>query len=61
MTVSSKFAGDVYVNYEFSFTPSYRVPAGSKISISLPNRGDLNYLHIGNSNPPAECITNING
>jgi hypothetical protein len=25
MEVSSKFAGDVYVNYDFSFTPNYFV------------------------------------
>jgi hypothetical protein len=55
MSTTSTFSADVYVTYNFSFTPSYFVPKGSKIKIDLPARGSLNYNHLGSSTPPAIC------
>ena len=36
LSMTSTFAGDVNVNYNFTFSPSYIVPAGSTVTIQLP-------------------------
>ena len=33
LAMTSTFAGDVNVNYNFTFSPSYIVPAGSSVTI----------------------------
>ncbi|CAD8140771.1 unnamed protein product [Paramecium octaurelia] len=55
MLLSSYFAGDIFVDYDFKFSPSYKIPAGGTIDITFPNRGLLNYNHVTSSTPPAVC------
>lgn len=55
MLLSSYFASDIFVDYGFKFSPSYKIPAGGSINIAFPNRGLLNYNHVTSSNPPAIC------
>ncbi len=63
MTLSSYFSLNVFVKYTFDFTPSYQIPAGSKIIIDLPSSiaavapatGTLDYTVLGTSNPREEC------
>lgn len=56
-TISSQFSRDVYVTYDFSFTPSYFYPANSRILIDLEF---VKFRHIDKSNPKAVCSTNFN-
>jgi hypothetical protein len=56
VTMNSQFSEDIYVKYDFSFTPSYFYPAGSTIVITL---SPVYFSHIDKSNPPAECETNF--
>lgn len=55
VSLSSYFAGDINVNYDFKFSPSYKIPAGGTIDIAFPNRGLLNYANVAASTPPALC------
>lgn len=56
MSLSKYYQNDVFVTYTFSFTPSYKIPKGSIIVISLPTTpAGLNYNHINLSTPPATC------
>lgn len=56
-TISSQFSRDVYVTYDFSFTPSYFYPADSRLLIDLEF---VKFRHIDKSNPRAVCQTNFN-
>lgn len=55
-TISSQFSENVYVDYGFSFTPSYTYPADSKIMIDMDY---TKYRHIDKSYPKATCTTNF--
>ena len=55
-TISSQFSEDVYVDYDYAFTPSYDYPADSKITIDLDY---TKYRHIDKSFPLATCETNF--
>ena len=56
MSLSKYFSDERYVTYTYEFTPSYKIPAGSLITISLPNRaGVLTYPNFGNANPKEIC------
>ena len=59
MSLSSRLSEDVHVTYSFEFTPSYFIPRGPTIAISLPSRTGLNYNHIGRSDPLAQCILSL--
>jgi hypothetical protein len=56
VTMNSQFSEDIYVTYDFSFTPSYFYPSGSTIVIAL---SPVYFSHIDKSNPPAQCETNF--
>lgn len=56
VTMSSQFSRDIYVTYQFNFSPSYLYPSGSKVLITLET---VKYRHIDKSNPPAACTTNF--
>lgn len=53
VALSSYFAGDINVNYDFKFSPSYKIPAGGTINIGFPSRGLLNYTNVAASTPAA--------
>jgi hypothetical protein len=51
-SLSKYFADERYVTYTYSFTPSYRVPAGSLIKIRFPTRvGVLEFPNFGAAFP----------
>lgn len=56
LTISSQFSGDVYVTYQFYFSPSYKYPSGSTIIATM---NPTLYRQIDKSNPPAVCSTNF--
>lgn len=55
-TISSQFSENIYVRYDFYFSPSYDYPAGTKIEVVMDW---TKYRQIDKSNPPAECHTNF--
>ncbi|EGR29559.1 hypothetical protein IMG5_153310 [Ichthyophthirius multifiliis] len=56
LVLSKYFADERYVTYTFSFTPSYNIHLGSKITIELPNRADITYNGLGTSVPKELCV-----
>ncbi|KAL4449717.1 hypothetical protein ABPG74_008090 [Tetrahymena malaccensis] len=55
MYLSKYFADERYVTYTYGFTPSYDVPPGSLITITLPNRAALNFPNFGQASPQETC------
>lgn len=57
LSLSKYFADERYVTYTYSFTPSYKIPQNSVVTITLPARtGVLEFPSFGAASPQEVCV-----